>query len=334
MFYGGAVRRQPTAYLDRPCRTALQRVRGMPFSWSLNPYIGCVHRCTFCYVRAFEQRADRPADDRYGRTVTVKTNVVDVLRHELTRPSWRRELVCMGTATDPYQPIEGSRRLTQGCLRALVDFRTPVTITTRGPLVVRDVELLSHLAQRAGARVCISLPSLDSAVISRTEPGTAPPQQRLRALRRLVDGGVEAGLLLAPILPGISDDEAGLRAVAQAAADAGARFLWATTLNLRPGTRDHFLEALARDWPQLLPRYEALYAASDYLPAAAAAPPMHTVEQLRRSLGLEERRERPAPGPRTPTQLPLGLGAPPARARSRVPAPGNRPTAGRVPSPA
>src|SRR5262245_4777204 len=107
-------------YLEEPCKSALNRVTGMPFPWSLNPYMGCVHRCTFCYVRSFERRADRPADDRYGARIRVKVNVADVLRRELARPSWRRELVAVGAATDPYQPAEGHYRLTRGCLKAQI----------------------------------------------------------------------------------------------------------------------------------------------------------------------------------------------------------------------
>ena len=136
-------------YREEPCRTALNRVKGMPFAWSLNPYTGCVHRCTFCYVRAFEQRADRPADDRYGRTIRVKTNVADVLRAELARRSWAREEVTIGAATDPYQPAEGRYRLTRACIVELGRARTPTSIITRGPLVWRDVDVLQEAARRA-----------------------------------------------------------------------------------------------------------------------------------------------------------------------------------------
>src|SRR6476660_7574223 len=129
MFYDHRVR---VEYREEPCKVALNRVKGMPFDWSLNPYMGCVHRCTFCYVRAFEQRADRPSDDRYGRSIRVKTNVVEVLRAELARPSWRREDVAIGAATDPYQPAEGRYRLTRGCIQALAAARSPFGIITRG----------------------------------------------------------------------------------------------------------------------------------------------------------------------------------------------------------
>jgi len=118
MFYHGAVH---VEYREEPCKVALNRVKGMPFGWSLNPYMGCVHRCTFCYVRAFERRADRPSDDRYGTSIRVKTNVALVLRRELARPSWEGEPIAIGAATDPYQPAEGRYRLTRACLEVLRD---------------------------------------------------------------------------------------------------------------------------------------------------------------------------------------------------------------------
>src|SRR5882724_2643464 len=190
-------------YREEPCKVALNRVKGMMFSWSLNPYMGCVHRCTFCYVRAFELRADRPFDERYGRSIRVKPNVVEVLRHELARASWEHEGVVIGAATDPYQPAEGRYRLTRGCIEALAEVRNPLTIITRGPLIVRDVDVLSEAARRADVSVTFSVPTLDPTIWRMTEPATAPPRQRLRALRVLVDAGISASVGMAPILPGL-----------------------------------------------------------------------------------------------------------------------------------
>src|SRR5215813_3572542 len=182
------------SYREEPCKGALNRVSGMPFAWSLNPYTGCVHRCTFCYVRAFEQRADRAAGDAYGRVIRVKINIVEVLRRELARPAWRRDMVMIGAATDPYQPAEGHYRLTRGCLVALADAHTPFSIVTRGPLVVRDVDVLSAAARQVDVDVNISIPTLDDDVWRRTEPGTAPPRQRFRALRALAEAGIRTGV--------------------------------------------------------------------------------------------------------------------------------------------
>jgi len=277
-------------YREEPCRSALNRVSGMPFGWSLNPYMGCAHRCTFCYVRGFEKRADRPSDDRYGRSIRVKTNIVEVLRRELARRSWSGDGVVIGAATDPYQPAEGHYRLTRGCLEALAAARNPLSIITRGPLIVRDIDVLVEAARRADVAVTFSVPTLDRRIWKATEPGTAPPRQRLRALTRLVDAGISAGVGLAPILPGLSDRPELLADVVRAARDAGATSIWTGLLNLRPGTREHFLENLARDWPELLPRYERLYRGRAYLGRAETEPVRREVAELRDRFAIGDRR--------------------------------------------
>ena len=294
-------------YRDEPCRTALNRVRNMPFAWSLNPYMGCAHRCTFCYVRAFERISDRPWDGRYGTSIRVKTNLVEVLTRELARRSWHREQVAVGTATDPYQPAEGRFRLTRGAIVALGESRTPFGLITRGPMVVRDVDVLTTASLRAKVGVTFSIPTVDDHIWRQTEPGTAPPRQRLRAIRTLIDAGIDASVGMAPILPGISDDPAGMATVVRAARDAGATSIWANVLYLRPGTREHFLENLARDWPELLPRYEALYAGRAYLRDEVVKGVRRRVRSLARDHGIADRRERPlVPAPMAITeQLPL-----------------------------
>lgn len=294
-------------YREEACRTALNRVRGMPFEWSLNPYTGCVHRCTFCYVRAFELRADRPADDRYGRSIRVKVNVAERLAAELARPSWRGERVAIGAATDPYQPAEGRYRLTRACVEALGRAATPFSIITRGPLIVRDVDVLQEAARRTDVSVMFSVPTLDPAVWRTTEPGTAPPRQRLRALATLVDAGIEAGVGMAPILPGLSDRPEQLAEVVKAVRAAGAVSVWANLLYLRPGTREHFLEALARDWPEELERYERLYADRAYLPRAEVDPVRDEVQRLARAHGVRDRRRLPLRPPPEPVQLTLAV---------------------------
>jgi DNA repair photolyase len=290
-------------YREQPCRSALNRVRGMPFGWSLNPYMGCAHRCTFCYVRAFEARAERPWDDRYGASIRVKTNVAAVLRRELARPSWDREAVAVGAATDPYQPAEGRYRLTRACIEAFAEASTPFSIITRGPLVVRDVDVLVEAARHARVSVTFSVPTLDREIWLRTEPGTAPPRQRLRALSRLVEAGIDARVGMAPILPGLSDRPKLLADVVREARAAGATGIWANLLYLRPGTREHFLSALERDWPELLPRYEQLYRRSAYLPRRETDPIRERVRKLARSQGVRDRRRMPLEPPETAEQL-------------------------------
>jgi DNA repair photolyase len=262
----------------------------MPFAWSLNPYMGCAHRCTFCYVRAFEARADRPFDDRYGSSIRVKTNVAEVLRRELARPSWQREAVAVGAATDPYQPAEGRYRLTRACIEAFGEAANPFSLITRGPLIVRDVDVLAEAASRAEVSVTFSIPTLDHEIWRRTEPGTAPPRQRLRALKTLVDAGIRASVGMAPILPGLSDRPELIADVVRAAREAGATGIWANLLYLRHGTREHFLAALERDWPELLPDYERLYRRGAYLPQEETAPVRQRVRQLAREHGIRDRR--------------------------------------------
>lgn len=278
-------------YREEPCKTALNPVRGMPFAWSLNPYTGCAHRCTFCYVRAFERRADRPSGEAYGLSIRVKVNVAEVLRAELSRTSWDGGSVAIGAATDPYQPAEGRYRLTRGCLEVLAAAANPFHIVTRGPLIVRDVDVLADAAGRARVSVSFSVPTLDDDVWRRTEPSTAPPRQRLRALSMLREAGIDAGVAVAPVLPGISDRPEQLREVVRAARAAGANHVWASVVNLRPGTREHFLEHLAEDWPELAPFYERLFGARAY-------PPRRTEERVRK-LVAELRRDHAAPDGRT-----------------------------------
>jgi DNA repair photolyase len=260
----------------------------MMFGWSLNPYMGCAHQCTFCYVRAFEKRADRPSDDRYGASIRVKTNVADVLRRELARRSWKGELVAIGAATDPYQPAEGFYRLTRGCLQVLAEAANPLSIITRGPMVVRDVDVLVEAAARARVSVTFSVPTLDDKVWRLTEPNTPPPRQRLRALETLRAAGIDASVGMAPILPGLSDRPELMAEVVKAARDAGATSIWTNVLYLRPGTREHFLACLARDWPELVPMYDRLYEGRAYLGKAEVEPVRREVAELRNRFAVPE----------------------------------------------
>jgi DNA repair photolyase len=294
-------------YREEPCKSALNPVKGMAFKWSLNPYMGCVHRCTFCYVRHFERRSDRPSDDRYGTSIRVKTNVAEVLRKELARSTWQHEHVAIGAATDPYQPAEGRYQLTRACLEALRDASNPFSIITRGPMIVRDLDVLVEASRRADVSVTFSVPTLDDDVWRKTEPSTAHPRQRLRALKQLVDAGVDARVGMAPILPGISDRPEQLRAVVQAAREAGATGIWANLLFLRPGTREHFLQHLAEDWPEQLPHYEELYAGRAYLGAATTKPVREEVSRLARETGIRDRRGIRLAPPAEPEQLSLAV---------------------------
>jgi DNA repair photolyase len=290
-------------YIETACKSFLNRVRGMPFRWSANPYRGCVHDCVYCFARTTHEFLELDRAD-FARVIQVKVNAPEVLRAELARPGWRRERVALGTATDPYQSIEGRYRITRACLGAFAAGRTPVTLVTKGTLVRRDLDVLQDLRDAAGVTVCISLPTIDPELWRRLEPGTPPPHQRLRALRALRDAGIHAGVLIAPILPALTTRAGHLETVVRQAVDHGAQFAGGRVLYLKPGVRDHFLAFLARDYPALRPAYHRLFAGTnppaEYRDRAAAL-----LARLRAEAGLgEDSLPPPAPAPEA-RQLPL-----------------------------
>jgi DNA repair photolyase len=284
-----ATRRADAArYQEVRCRSALNPVKGMPFEWTLNPYRGCTHACHYCYARRYHTQFELGADDEFASIIFVKTNFVDVLRHELQKPSWKGDYVAVGTATDCYQPIEGHYKLTRRSLEALCEFRNPAGVVTKGPMIVRDKDVLADLSASAGCSVYISVPCVDEDVWRQLEPGTAHPMQRLRAVRELVDAGVRAGVLMNPIVPGLSSKPALMERTMKAIADHGARFVGCNVMFLEGGTRDHFMRWLADEYPQLVDGYTTLYA-KKYAPAAYRREVQTVVGDLRTKYGLSTR---------------------------------------------
>ena len=276
----------------------------MDFRWSLNPYRGCVHGCHYCFARRYHSHFDLSPGADFTGIIYVKTNGADVLALELSKRSWRREPVVVGTATDPYQPIEGKYRLTRRCLEAFALWRNPVSLITKGTLAIRDSDVLTDVSRHAECTVCFSVTTMDVDLARKLEPGTPPPAKRMEAMGRLVRSGVRAGVALAPVVPGITDGAENLEAVARAAAAQGARFLWASTLYLKPGTKEHFLEFVEREFPELAASYDGLYPGA-YAPSGMQSEVSRGVELLKVRYGmLEERRRSPEP----PRQLKLGLG--------------------------
>ncbi len=284
------------------CRSALNRVHGMPFKWSLNPYRGCAHGCHYCYARATHRYLNLDAGAGFSAALFAKLNIAEVLRRELSARSWRREQVSLGTATDPYQPIEGRFRLSRACLAALLDFRTPVSVVTKGTLVLRDADLLEALARRGLATVCVSVPTVDAKLARLTEPGTAPPAQRLRVVERLASRGIRAGVMMAPLLPGLTADEAHVAATVQAAAEHGATFLWTGLLHLDLGIREHYLGFLRERFPALVDGYTRLYRGK-YAPEAYTARVSERADRYKAAHGLGERYREPVQTPRQLTLL-------------------------------
>jgi DNA repair photolyase len=253
------LRADEARYQEVRCQSALNAVKGMPFKWTLNPYRGCTHACHYCFARRYHAQFDLNAGDEFATVILVKTNIASVLRQELSAPKWSREQIAFGTATDPYQPIEGHYKLTRACLEELARGRTPVGLVTKGPMVVRDIDVLREVNCASSCTVYMSVPTVDDDAWRVLEPGTAHPLQRLRAVRALSDAGVPAGVLMAPIVPGFSSSRDKLERTLKAIADHGARFVGANIMHLEGGTREHFMRFVQREFPHLGPRFERLY---------------------------------------------------------------------------
>ena len=272
------------------CKSAVNRVSvtNMPFRWSLNPYRGCQHACTYCFARGTHEFLGYDAGRDFETRIIVKVNLAEALRHDLSRASWRRELIAIGTACDPYQQAEMKYSLTHRALRVLHEFANPVSIITKSPHIIRDADVLESLSGVADVTVNFSISTLDESIWKRIEPATARPQKRLEAMKLLSERGIRCGVLLAPVLPGLTDDPAGLRAVVAAAADNGASFVHDNVLYLRPGTREWFMPFLREAYPHLAERYARDYRGS-YAPKTYTQDVHRTVRELRDEFGLAQR---------------------------------------------
>lgn len=247
------------SYIEQSCKSALNEVKGMPFRWSINPYRGCRHRCVYCFARQYQAWHDLNAGRDFENNIFVKVNLAAVLRAELARAGWAREVVVVGTATDCYQPVEGRYRLTRAVLEALRDQYNPTHIITKGTMILRDLDVLADLAQRAECTVLHSVTTVDADLWRKLEPGTPPPLKRLEVMRELARAGVNAGVLMAPAVPGITTRPDVLERVVEAAAKYEARFVSHGLLRLAPGTREWFLEFVRREYPNLYAGYVRLY---------------------------------------------------------------------------
>jgi DNA repair photolyase len=256
----GAVRRADTArYQEVRVRSALVKVEGMPFKWALNTYRGCTHACEYCYARKYQRHLELGTGQDFSSFILVKMNLPERLRHEVTRATWARENVAVGTATDCYQPIEGHYRITRRALEVLVAAETPFSIVTKGPMIVRDADVLVEATKRAGCQVFMSVPSVDEAAWTTLEPGTAPPKQRLRALRSLADRGINTAVLMMPLVPGLTTSRTAIEKTIRAVAAEGLRLGGACVARLDAGVKEHFLDFLAREHPELVDGYKRLY---------------------------------------------------------------------------
>ncbi len=243
-------------------RSALNHVPGgrYGFNYTVNPFRGCTHACVFCFARSSHTYLDFNAGRDFEREIVVKVNVPEVLRAELSRPSWKRDLVALGTNTDPYQWVESRYRFMPEILAALEEAKTPVSVLTKSPLALRDIDLYERMAKRLPISVNLSVPTLDEDAWRATEPHTPSPSARLDAVAELRSRGIDSGVLIAPLMPGINDSPDQVQPIVDRAKEADATFLGGVALHLRGEVRDVFFGWLETKRPDLLPRYEKLYA--------------------------------------------------------------------------
>jgi DNA repair photolyase len=258
-----------TRFYEVRARSALNRVpraSQMPFRWTVNPYRGCSHACVYCFARPTHTYLDFDAGRDFEREIVVKVNAPEVLRAELARRSWQGEHVAMGTNTDPYQWVEGRYKLMQGIWEALRDARNPCSILTKSPLLLRDLPLMQEIAAVTDISACLSVPTLDEKAWRATEPHTPSPRARLEAVGELNRAGIPCGILVAPLMPGINDDPAQVERILEGAAENGATVVGGIALHLRGEVRGVFMDWLRSQRPDLVPRYEELYARGAYAP--------------------------------------------------------------------
>ena len=251
----------------------------MPFRWTINAYRGCSHACRYCFARPTHEYLGMNSGDDFDRRIVVKVNAVERVRAELAPGRWAGEHIAMGTNTDPYQRCEGKYRLTQGIIGALAVAANPFSVLTKSTLILRDLDLLADAARRTDVRANFSIGTLDEEAWRLTEPGTPHPLRRVEAVAKLNDAGVPCGVLVAPVLPGISDRPEQLEAVVRACVEAGARSISPILLHLRPGVREHYLSWLSEARPDLVEHYRAAYPRS-YAPAGTQDRLSETVRQL------------------------------------------------------
>lgn len=248
-------------------RSALNHVAGgrYGFDYTINPYRGCTHACVFCFARKTHTYLDFDAGRDFEREIVVKVNVPELLRAELARQSWKQDLVALGTNTDPYQWVESRYRMMPEILAALEQADTPVSVLTKSPLAMRDVDIYARMAKRLPVSVNLSVPTLDEDAWRATEPHTPSPSARLDAVAELRRRGIDSGVLIAPLMPGINDSPDQVRPIVERAKAAGATFLGGVALHLRDEVKDVFFAWLEEKRPDLLPKYEQLYNGRAYM---------------------------------------------------------------------
>ncbi|WP_129667014.1 Rv2578c family radical SAM protein [Phytoactinopolyspora endophytica] len=249
-------------------RSVLNKVSAssdVPFGWTVNPYRGCTHSCVYCFARGSHEWLELDPGRGFDTEIVVKVNAPEVLAREVARKSWTREHVALGTNTDPYQRAEGRYALMPGIIRALSGTGTPFSILTKGPLLKRDLPLLVDASSSVDIGMAVSIAIMDEDLHRSVEPGTPSPRARMGLVRAIRDAGFDCSVLLAPVLPWLTDSAEQLEESVAALAEAGATRVAMIPLHLRPGTRPWFMQWLRREHPGLVSRYEWLYSHGAYV---------------------------------------------------------------------
>lgn len=239
-----------TQFIEDLSRTIISRNDSpdIGFNVSVNPYRGCEHGCIYCYARPTHEYLGYSLGLDFETKILFKPRAAEMLRAELSKTKWMPKPIALSGVTDPYQPVERRLRITRACLEVLAEFRQPVTIVTKNALVTRDLDLLKELAMHQAVRVHLSIPTLDAELRRVMEPRTSPPVARLAAVRRLADAGIPVGVLMAPVIPGLTEYQ--IMDIAKAAAEAGASSLGVTLLRLPYQMKELFLDWVDRHYPE------------------------------------------------------------------------------------
>lgn len=259
-----------TRFYEVRAKSALNRVpesSRVPFRFTVNPYRGCTHACTYCFARPTHTYLDFDARRDFEREIIVKINAPELLRAELSKATWNHEHVALGTNTDPYQWAEGRYRLMPGIWEALRDTDTPCSVLTKSPLLLRDISLLRELSERVGLTACLSVPTIDEKAWRQTEPRTPNPRARLEAVGELNRAGIPTGVLIAPLMPGVNDDPRQVAEIVELAQQYEATTIGQVTLHLRGEVRQIFFDWLRAYRPDLISTYEEIYRGRAYAPA-------------------------------------------------------------------
>ncbi|MEQ7008633.1 Rv2578c family radical SAM protein [Actinopolymorpha sp. B17G11] len=298
-------------------KSVINRVPGrsrVPFEWTINPYRGCSHACTYCFARNTHTYLDLDAGRDFDTKVIVKVNAGELVRRELAAPKWRGDHIAMGTNVDCYQRAEGRYQLMPQIISALRDFRNPFSILTKGTLILRDLPLLREAAEVTAVGLSFSVGFVDDALWRSVEPGTPSPRRRLDAVRTLTDAGFTVGVLMAPILPFLTDTDESIDATVAAIAESGAASVTPLLLHLRPGAREWYAAWLDQAFPHLAPRYRALYRRGSYLPKDYQHDVTERVKKAVRRHGMDKaERNRARQVPASPTEARALAAATPSR---------------------